>query len=327
MPRTQCACGDSNAMELGLNKTQFAEVAENPGKSRRFFLIMTKKTSDNRISPLTTQLKKEYVALWNNPSFKERFCNRKLKLDGKTEEWVLERDKCKYSEKKISGCKPEEIPCMELSDKQYEGRALLFVGMNPSGADKKSYSCNKEDVFVYGCDSPYYKAMAKFTMEFLTEKDGFSELDLFGIVQGNQSVVRADFLENPDYYKEMFDLFLKYLVLTQPKVIIVANAFACRVLCRDADLKLCEPEYDNFYKNAKYSLVTNDQFGGYTFTTKGLNAQLYFSSMLSGQRALDNGNKDNLSWMVRNYLRHNHKGVLKCNGKKDEQIYPSGERI
>ena len=261
------------------------------------------------ISPLTTQLKNEYVALWNNPSFRERFCNRKLKLDGKTEEWVLERDKCKYSEKKISGCKPEEIPCMELSDKQYEGRPLLIVGVNPGGSDRKHYSGNKDDVFVYGGDSPYYKEMAEFAKKCLDDKDGFSELDLFGIVQGNQSVVREDFLENPDYYKEMFELFLKYLVLTQPKVIIVANAFACRVLCRDTDLKLCEPEYDNFYKNAKYSLVTNDQFGGYTFSTKGFKTQLYFSSMLSGQRALDNGSKDNLSWMVKNYLRHNHKGT------------------
>ena len=277
-------------------------------------------------SPLTAQLKNEYVALWNNPSFRERFCNRKLKLDGKTEEWVLERDKCKYSEKKISGRKPEEIPCMELSDKQYEGRPLLIVGVNPGGSDRKYYSGNKDDVFVYGGDSPYYKEMAEFAKKCLGFNDGFSELDLFGIVQGNQSVVREDFLENPDLYKEMFELFLKYLVLTQPKVIIVANAFACRVLCRDADLKLCEPEYDNFYKNAKYSLVTNDQLGGYTFSTKGFKAQLYFSSMLSGQRALDNGNKDNLSWMVKNYLRHNHKGVLKCDDKKDEQIYPLSKK-
>lgn len=263
----------------------------------------------NNNSPLNKQLKEEYVSLWNVPSFRERFCNRKLKLDGKMEEWVLERDKCKYSEKKISGCKPEEIPCMELSDKQYEGKPLLIVGVNPGGSDRKHYSGNKDDVFVYGGDSPYYKEMAEFAVKCLVGNDGFSELDLFGIVQGNQSVVREDFLENPDYYKEMFDLFLKYLVLTQPKVIIVANAFACRVLCRDADLKLCEPEYDNFYKNAKYSLVTNDQFGGYTFTTKGFKAQMYFSSMLSGQRALDNGSKDNLIWMVKNYLRHNHKGT------------------
>lgn len=281
----------------------------------------------NNNSPLNKQLKEEYVALWNVPSFRERFCNRKIRLDNKTEEWVLERDKCKYSEKKNSGDKPDEIPCIEISNRLCEGAPLLFVGMNPSGTDKKSYSRNKEDVFVYGGDSPYYREMGEFTEKCLGCTDGFSELDLFGIVQSNQSVVREDFLENPDYYKEMFELFLKYLILTQPKVIIVANAFACRVLCRDTDLKLCEPEYDNFYKNAKYSLVTNDQFGGYTFSTKGFKAQMYFSSMLSGQRALDNGSKDNLIWMVRNYLRHNHKDILRCNDKKDTQIYPASKKI
>ena len=274
------------------------------------------------INPLTARLKKEYVALWNDPDFSTRFCDRKLKLDDKTEEWILERDKCKYFQKAINGCKPEEIPCMELSDKQFEGKPLLIVGINAGGSDRKHYSGNKEDVFVYDGDSPYYKEMAEFAEKCLGFEDGFSELDLFGIVQGNQSVVRKDFLENPDYYTEMFELFLKYLVLSQPKVIIVANAFACRVLCRDKALKLDQSKYDRFYKNAKYSLTQDDQFGGYIFSTKGFKAQMYFSSMLSGQRALDNGSKDNLIWIVKNYLRHNHKGVLKCDNKNVEQIYP-----
>lgn len=264
----------------------------------------------NNNSPLNKQLKEEYVALWNVPSFRERFCNRKIRLDNKTEEWVLERDKCKYSEKKNSGDKPNEIPCIEISDRLCEGAPLLFVGMNPSGTDKKSYSRNKEDVFVYGGDSPYYREMGEFTEKCLGCTEGFSELDLFGIVQSNQSVVREDFLENPDYYKEMFELFLKYSVLTRPKVIIVANAFVCRILCRDKALNLDQSKYHYFYKNTEYSLVENDQFGGYTFSTLGFKSQLYFSSMLSGQRALDNGSKDNLIWMVRNYMRHNHKEVL-----------------
>ena len=280
----------------------------------------------NNNSPLNKQLKEEYVALWNVPSFRERFCNRKIRLDNKTEEWVLERDKCKYSEKKNSGDKPNEIPCIEISDRLCEGAPLLFVGMNPSGTDKKSYSHNKEDVFAYGGDSPYYREMGEFAEKCLGCTNSFSELDLFGIVQSNQSVVREDFLENPDYYKEMFELFLKYLILTQPKVIIVANALACKMLCRDL-LKLDQPKYDNFYKNAKYSLTQNDQLGGYTFSTKGFKAQMYFSSMLSGQRALDNGSKDNLIWMVRNYLRHNHKDILRCNDKKETQIYPASKKV
>ena len=157
--------------------------------------------------------------------------------------------------------------------------------------------------------------MAEFTEKCVGVKDGFSELDLFGIVQGNQSVVREDFLENPDYYKEMFALSLKYLILAQPKVVVVANAFVCRILCRDTTLKLDQAKYNNLYK-PKYSLVYNEQFGGYTFCMKDFKTQMYFTSMLSGQRALDNGSKDNLIWMVKNYLRHNYKDVLKCGDKK-----------
>ena len=273
---------------------------------------MSKQSSTRKkFSPLTARLKEEYIVLWNNPKFRKQFCNRKLKLDNKTEEWILERDKCKYSKKTISGCKPEEIPCIELSNKQFEGRPLLIVGINSGGSDRKHYSGNKDDVFVYDGDSPYYKEMAEFAEKCLGFEEGFSELDLFGIVQGNQSVVRKDFLENPDFYTEMFELFLKYLVLSQPKVIIVANAFVCRVLCRDEALNLDQSKYNRFYKNTMYSLTPNDQFGGYTFSTKGFKAQMYFSSMLSGQRALDNGSKDNLIWIVKNYLRHNPLNIQK----------------
>ena len=261
---------------------------------------------------LSAQLKEEYIALWNDPNFRNRFCNRKLKLDSRTEEWVLERDKYVNSNNKNSGCKPEEIPCMELSDKQYQGKPLLIVGINPSGSDRNHYSGNNEDVFVYGGDSLYYREMAELAEKCLCLKDGFSELDLFGIVQSNQSVVKKDFLENPNYYKEMFALFLKYLKLIQPKVVIVANAFVCRILCRDKALKLDQGEFDNFYA-PEYSLTANEQFGGYIFSMKDFKTQMYFTSMLSGQRALDNGSKENLIWMIKNYLKYY------CGSEKDKR--------
>ena len=243
---------------------------------------------------ISKQLKKEYDKLWNDPNFSKRFCNRKLKLGTKTKEWILERDKCG----------DPAIPCVEISDKLCKETSLLFVGMNPSGADKKYYRGKKEDVLIYtGCSS-YYQAMVEFTKECLGNGHDFSELDLFGIVQGTQSVVEKDFLENPDYYKEMFGLFLKYVVNVQPDVIFVANALASKILRRDKSLKLHQPKYDNFYKGTKYSWKENAQFGGHTFTIGKFTCQIYFSSMLSGQHALDKGSRENLAWLVKNYINH-----------------------
>ena len=67
-------------------------------------------------------------------------------------------------------------------------------------------------------------------------------------------------------------------------------------------------KYGAFYNNGsspKFKLVDNKTFGGYTFSTGDLETQLYFSSMLSGQRALDKGSWENLVWLIRNYLKKN----------------------
>lgn len=270
-------------------------------------MALINKNNINKFSPVRKNISKllkiKYDALWNDPYFKKRFCNRKVKLGSKTEEWILERDKCKYSKTSAKSCKPDEIPCIEISDKLSEGSTLLFVGMNPSGADKRYYKGNVNDVLIYPSGSPYYKAMAEFTKACLGNSDDFSELDLFGIVQGTQSVIKKDFLENPDYYKEMFELFWKYVVVkVQPKVIVVANALASSILRRDKSLKLNQTKYDNFYKSTYFSLAQNTLFGGYTLTAGKFTCQLYFSSMLSGQHALDKGSREDLVWLVKNYL-------------------------
>ena len=146
-----------------------------------------------------------------------------------------------------------------------------------------------------------------------TEKDAkYSVLDLFGIVQSTQKVIQDDFLKNPDNYSEMFDIFLQYVKKVNPKVIIVANAFVRKVLKRDDDINFVNQKYDNFYKiggDVKFKLERNPNYGGYTFTIdptgESARFQLFFSSMLSGQRALDKGSWENLVWLVNNYLSNN----------------------
>ena len=175
--------------------------------------------------------------------------------------------------------------------------------MNPSGKDKGYYKKNKGDVIIYSGGSSYYKALAEFTEACLEGSHDFSELDLFGIVQGSQNVVKKDFMDNPDYYKEMFGLFLKYVAKAQPNVVIVANAFVREVLLGKNTLPFKNPKYAPFY-DVNYTWKKNEQHGGYTFTIGEFTCQIYFSSMLSGQHALDKGSRENLAWLVKNYINH-----------------------
>ena len=199
--------------------------------------------------------------------------------------------------------------------------------MNPSGTNIKHYSDknnNPDDVYIYDGDSKYYKAMTSFAFDCLKgyqkwgvneeedAKDKYSVLDLFGIVQSTQKVIQDDFLKNPGKYSGMFDIFLEYVKKVNPKVIIVANALVRKVLQRNTDINLDNQYYDIFYKrrgNVKFKLERNPNYGGYTFTIdptgKSVSFQLFFSSMLSGQRALDKGSWENLVWLVGNYLSNN----------------------
>ena len=200
--------------------------------------------------------------------------------------------------------------------------------MNPSGTNIKHYSDknnNPDDVYIYDGDSKYYKAMTSFAFDCLKgyqkwgvneeedAKDKYSVLDLFGIVQSTQKVIQDDFLKNPGKYSGMFDIFLEYVKKVNPKVIIVANALVRKVLQRNTDINLDNQYYDIFYKrrgNVKFKLERNPNYGGYAFTidpttSASVSFQLFFSSMLSGQRALDKGSWENLVWLVGNYLSNN----------------------
>ena len=110
----------------------------------------------------------------------------------------------------------------------------------------------------------------------------------------------------------MFEIFLEYVKKVNPKVIIVANAFVRKVLKRD-DINFVNQNDDNLYKkrggDVKFKLERNPNYCGYTFTIdptgKSVSFQLFFSSMLSGKRALDIGSRENLVWLVNNYLSNN----------------------
>lgn len=239
-----------------------------------------------------------------------------LKINSKTKNNISESIQKDYEQlwKDISGdfltggtmpvlrayAEPDKgIPYIEISDRITVSSPILFVGMNPSGADVKSYSGNSLPVFIYEGNSSFYQAMDKFAKECLTgiiNNPYYSELDLFGIVQRNQSVVQKHLKGNVKPYDKMFNMFLKNLVRVNPKVVVVANGFASKIVKKELSLQFCS--------YGRYELSLNPKFGGYNLNIDNNTFQVYFSTMLSGGH-LDNGSRENLVWLVRNYLSNN----------------------
>ncbi len=200
---------------------------------------------------------------------------------------------------------PDIIPEIEISNHYYHN-TILFVGMNPSGANIGFYNTNNQahnSVLKYDGNGPYYKIMQKFANDCYGKKKEFAALDIFGIVQAKQKVIEEDFKQNPGNYKEMFDLFLKAIDDLKPEVIVVANAFVRKIMLREKPFK--GNNFDTFYNhNCYYNLKENTIFGGYDLDINNNNKyHVYFSCMLSGGH-LDSGNRENLIWLIKNSLKN-----------------------
>jgi hypothetical protein len=228
----------------------------------------------------------------------------------------------KGSLEKQSDCDPSKrVPLIEVSNK-FNPNTILFIGFNPSGADLSYYSTHNghpyQEVFIYKGKSNYYKAMEEFAKACGFES--FSELDALGIVRKKQKDVVDAFLNNPSLYSGMLEIFLNALKGLNPSVVIVANAFVRQLLlaCSKKFLYPSSSKVDaitnkliglggiggpfkGFY--SRFVIEPDNANGGYIMKIDNeKELHLYFSCMLSGQRAIDIGNKENLIWLVRNYL-------------------------
>ncbi|MBR0264935.1 MAG: hypothetical protein IJQ60_13775 [Prevotella sp.] len=219
-------------------------------------------------------------------------------------------------------------PDMELYTLEDDlSNGILFVGMNPSGTDKDHYNNKsqhngkrKEDVYVYeDIDTPYFKAIEKLLAEIkkgeIIKDVNSSVLDLFSVVEKKQNVLQDEYLDikNERLYNAMIDIFFMTILRLRPKVIVVINAFVGR--CFKGTQSSEAPSPDGRFKDW-IKLTSSEEFGGYDITiTKPENVEgekelvpltthVFFSSMLSGSRALDCGSRENLAWLVRNYLRN-----------------------
>jgi hypothetical protein len=201
---------------------------------------------------------------------------------------------------KISSLK-EDYKWAFSQDTLYKG-GLLFLGVGASDGEKKasdgkkkSDTCIKKDHVQYetqkGRDSyAYYKPMRKITEE--TGFDNWSNIDITLFRETSQKKLEPFFRKFHVYMEEQVKLAIEMIKATEPKIIIVSNALVRDVLndihgeykiksglCFDKDEKLGTPRISSPKK------------------LEGI--PVFFTSMLSGQRALDNGSFERLIWHIK----------------------------
>lgn len=118
----------------------------------------------------------------------------------------------------------------------------------------------------------------------------FEHIDLFLYRQTNQADFKMHIFENGKINKfgiDQIDLFKKIVSYIQPKVIVVANAFASQTI--KEQLKDLIKPFDE-EKGVNFFIINNKK------------VPIFFTSMITGQRALDNNSKERLIWHIKQVI-------------------------
>jgi len=196
----------------------------------------------------------------------------------------------------------------------------LVIGLNPSLTDKikealkgseyegkigdvKEYfkRASDEDIVEIEkiCKDNYATYFGRFN-DLFGEKN-WEHIDLFFYRETEQSKIRDSlekiFLKNTksknekpeeqeiNFFREQFNLAWKFIEEFNPELILVNNALASKIIQKEKKINS-----DNF----------DEKKGVHYIKIRDKKIPIFFSGMLSGQRALDNGSFKRLKWHIKN---------------------------
>lgn len=183
-------------------------------------------------------------------------------------------------------------------------KKVLFVGLNPSYRENDNFKNDLDnksfDVFLCKEDS-YYKKFHEINNE-CGIKDNWTYTDLCYYRETEQSITNQILKEEPigrDFIWDQIQISKNIIEEINPKVMIVCNTMARRLLGKDK--KQVKGKWINEWMN--YTFKFDDNIGTDRIIDSNLNnVPVFFTSMLSGQRALDIGSLERLKWHIKQVL-------------------------
>jgi hypothetical protein len=188
-----------------------------------------------------------------------------------------------------------------LFPKTLSKNKILFLGINPSFRETHDnpYGFNNFNFESEIIDTPienrysYYKIFEQICNYY-----EWTHFDIFPFREKNQALLTN--LINQPFFEDLnksFALISKEIIIEScPKIIVVSNAYLRRFFNKENDLK----------KTNEFSLFKtcfSNEIGTHIISDDSLkNTPVFFTSMLSGQRALDVGSRERLEWHIRKLL-------------------------
>lgn len=179
---------------------------------------------------------------------------------------------------------------------QAEKNSLVFIGLNPSRGENPL-----SDHFFYKLEQSGGNGYPTFWKPF--EEIGkatnliWTHLDLLGVRETKQKLVKSILHTQlgVDFVYEQLLVVKQIIEAVSPKIIVVSNTLARHFL----GYEITEDKQHNVWMG--YEFKFDDEFGTEVIITEGplYGTPVFFTSMLSGQRALDNGSEKRLIWHIK----------------------------
>lgn len=184
---------------------------------------------------------------------------------------------------------------------------LLFLGINPSYKNVVQHNRVYDKTACHPYFDPFKKIKSELEAERFKIKDvKWTHLDLLVFRKTNQKYVDTIIkkFNSIDFIQSQLDIARERIIFIKPKILIVCNTKA-RELTGYNQHSIKKTSNVEEY-GMKLEFEFNFEFGSYRITNvPELNdTHVLFSSMLSGQRALDLGSRERMVWQIGRILKH-----------------------
>ena len=182
--------------------------------------------------------------------------------------------------------KSQDPELQEIINRKYvysqfhTGRKVLFIGLNPSFREKQA----KKEEYYKSFDATNNNEQYFRRFPLLVEnKNDWTFLDLLYIRETRQRNIENFYKREPDFIKQQLEISKEIIKKINPEIIVVCDTFARNLL--KSNMMNFEFEFDDTI--GTYRIINNPDFK---------DTIVFFSGMLTGQRALDNGSFERLKW-------------------------------
>lgn len=184
---------------------------------------------------------------------------------------------------------------------------LLFLGINPS-FDENGVSMKETETYSRpkGKEEkhhPYFKSFLDFEKNLHNNYNWsgkWTHFDIFAFRHTNQKYIETHLLNNPEGISFLYDQIMiarERILHIRPKVIVVSNALV-RMFMGKERCRLENGTEAGVWMDFRFEFDNTLGTDVITEPTELKGTKVFFTSMLSGQRALDKGSKERLVWHV-----------------------------